>query len=70
MQSDNIMVRKAETKDKEITLSLYKAIWQDADEGELEEIFSHSLRGKNVTTFLASLQGQAAGFAECSLMGA
>lgn len=67
MQSDNITVRKAETKDKEMTLSLYKALWQDADEGELEEIFSHSLRGKNVTTFLASLQGQAAGFAECSL---
>lgn len=61
------MITKAERKDEEKALSLFKALWQDADEGELEEIFSHSLRGKNVTIFLASLQGQAAGIAQCSL---
>lgn len=61
------MIRKAERKDEEKALSLFKALWQDADERALKDSFSHSLTGENLITYLASVQGQTAGIAQCSL---
>lgn len=61
------MITKAERKDEEKALSLFKALWQDADERELKDSFLHSLTGENLITYLASVQGQTAGIAQCSL---
>lgn len=58
------MITKAERKDEEKALSLFKALWQDADERELKGSFLHSLTGENLITYLASVQGQTAGFDE------
>lgn len=61
------MIRKAERKDGKTVLSLFKELWQDADERELKDCFLRGLTGENLITYLASVQGQIAGVVQCSL---